>query len=194
MGSTTSSCRRVFSANRTLTRRARPPTGADQVQTAALQFPLLSDGDALARSHRSQSQRRAVAPTGTTRPSRGHDPICNPLIPPLLGALLSPSALNRTLVPFLKRSEDSTELVDPAARSELCQPRLSQTRGSWDEKINHFNNGGPREKPTQARPLSAMRTNGPIKGTFSWWPSAEEVRPLIDLIHICELSTHISQH
>jgi hypothetical protein len=43
----------VLSANRTLTRRARPPTGANQAQTAALQFHRLSNGDATARPHRS---------------------------------------------------------------------------------------------------------------------------------------------
>ncbi len=41
--------------HRTLTRRARPTTGADQVQTAALQFRRLSNGDATARPHRSPS-------------------------------------------------------------------------------------------------------------------------------------------
>ena len=41
--------------HRTLTRRARPTTGADQVQTAALQFRRLSNGDAMARPHRSPS-------------------------------------------------------------------------------------------------------------------------------------------
>jgi hypothetical protein len=40
--------RRVLSANRTLTRRARPPTGANQVQTAALQLRRLSNGEATA--------------------------------------------------------------------------------------------------------------------------------------------------
>jgi hypothetical protein len=54
-GSTPSSYRRVLSANRTLTLRARPPTGADQVQTAARQFRQLSNGDATARPHRSPS-------------------------------------------------------------------------------------------------------------------------------------------
>jgi hypothetical protein len=46
---------KVLSANRTLTRRAKPPTGADQVQTAALQFRRLSNDDATARPHRSPS-------------------------------------------------------------------------------------------------------------------------------------------
>jgi len=44
------------SASVGLTRRARPPTGADQVQTAALQLSRLSNGDdATARPHRSPS-------------------------------------------------------------------------------------------------------------------------------------------
>ena len=42
---------KVLRANRTLTRRAKPPTRADQVQTAALQFRRLSNGDATARPH-----------------------------------------------------------------------------------------------------------------------------------------------
>ncbi len=49
---------KVLSANRTLTRRARPPTAADQVQTAALQFRRLSNCDATARPHRSPSPLR----------------------------------------------------------------------------------------------------------------------------------------
>jgi hypothetical protein len=39
---------KVLSANRIRTRRARPRTGADQVQTAALQFRRLSNGEATA--------------------------------------------------------------------------------------------------------------------------------------------------
>ena len=55
VGSRPSSGRRVLSAHRTLTRRARPPTAADQVQTAALQFRRLNNDDATARPHRSPS-------------------------------------------------------------------------------------------------------------------------------------------
>src|SRR5215207_5822335 len=61
-GSTPSSGRRGLSPNRTLTRRARPPTRADQVQTAALQFRRLSNGDATARPHRSPSLPRNASP------------------------------------------------------------------------------------------------------------------------------------
>src|SRR4029453_2789419 len=66
-GSTPSSCRRVLSANRTLPRRAWPPTGADQVQIAALQVRRLSNGEATARPHRPPSLLRNASTRGVFR-------------------------------------------------------------------------------------------------------------------------------
>jgi hypothetical protein len=79
--STPSSCRRVLSANRTLTRRARPPTGADQVQTAVCS----SADSATATRRRGRIDRHRYR--GTHRPVGIRRPSC-----PLAATNICPNA------------------------------------------------------------------------------------------------------